>query len=230
MSKVFETTATATATVTALRDTDELDGTLLHLPVATEVLECEYGPGNEVIPTTTHYFDYDTAIASEQRQQQQQQQHIEEAILVPDNANHLNYAGVSDDSKTSVGRAERTGKIRSEREREAIRTNTNQIRARNYHAENALKSANDRARQRDKEGLQVVDDRLESAFTERELPEKLKSRKTAAAAAADTKTNINHHHQEKGTPRQKGYQVREYDCNTYDTNEYQVNEYTSMYD
>lgn len=205
--------------VRAVRDMDELEGTLL--PVATEVLEC--GPGNELIPVTTQVFDYDMGIASVQQQQQQQQaeeQVLKEAIPIPNNANGLNYAGVSDDSKTTVGKAKQTGIIRSEEELECIRKNKSKIIPRNYHEENAFKSANNRAKHRDREGLEVKNDHLGSAFTEKQLPEKLQSNKKDEEESDKKPEN----------PADKGYQVKEYDCTTYDTSDYKVTEYKSIYD
>eukprot|EP00536_Pseudo-nitzschia_multiseries_P014544 jgi/Psemu1/311108/fgenesh1_kg.721_\ len=200
---------TTTATVTGVRDVDELEGALL--PVATEVVEG--GPGNETIPTTTQVFDYDAAFSLER--QQREQEEFGEAIAIPDNGNRLNYAGVSDDSKTTVSKAEQTGRIRSEEELEYIRKNRSKILPRDYHEANSFKSANARAKQRNKEGLQVQSDHLE-AFTERLLPEKLKVKEQNAAKME--------------TPVKKGYQVNEYNCMTYDTSEYEVTEYKSIYE
>lgn len=204
----------AAATVTVVRDVDELEGTLL--PVATEVSECS--SGNHVVPTTTQVFDYDAAIVHKHQQLQQEEEELE-AIVIPDNANQLNYAGVSDDSRTTVSKAERTGRIRSEEELEYIRKNNSKIFSQNYHETNAYKSANARAKQRDKEGLEVKNDHLESRFTKIKLTEKLQS-------SRDKEENA----RKSEKPIQKGYQVKEYDCGAYDTSEYEVKEYKSIYD
>lgn len=203
----------ATPTAMAVREMDELEGSLL--PVATEVVEC--GPGNTVIPTTTQVFEYDAA-----EQEQWGEGELREAIVVPGNGNQLNYAGVSDDSKTTVGKAGQTGKIRSEEELETIRKNRQRIYAQNYHEENAFKAANARAKERDREGLQVKDDRLRSDFTEEKLPETLR-KKLQLDGTSDGKSN-------KEQAAKLGYQVSEYDCGNYETGDYEVTEYKSVYD
>lgn len=203
----------ATPTAMAVREMDELEGSLL--PVATEVVEC--GPGNTVIPTTTQVFEYDAA-----EQEQWGEGELREAIVVPGNGNQLNYAGVSDDSKTTVGKAGQTGKIRSEEELETIRKNRQRIYAQNYHEENAFKAANARAKERDREGLQVKDDRLRSDFTEEKLPETLR-KKLQLDGTSDGKSN-------KDQATKLGYQVSEYDCGNYETGDYEVTEYKSVYD
>lgn len=203
----------ATPTAMAVREMDELEGSLL--PVATEVVE--RGPGNTVIPTMTRVFEYDAA-----DQVQREGDDLEEAIVVPDNGSQLNYAGVSDDSKTTVGKAGQTGKIRSEEELEIIRKNRRKIYAQNYHQVNSFKAANARAKERDREGLQVKDDRLRSDFTEEKLPETLRE-KLQLDGTADGKSN-------KEQPAEPGYQVSDYDCGNYETNDYDVTEYKSVYD
>lgn len=214
--------ATATSTTTATRDMDELEGTLL--PMATQVIECDRRNMNSNISMAsaaipvTEFFDYDTAIAQEKQQQQEQEQEEIEATPIPDNANQLNFAGVSDDSKITVGKAEQTGKIRSEEELDYIRKANRKIHPRNYHEENSVKTANEIAKQRDRQGLQVQNDHIRTAFTETALPESLK------------REEQKEEQQKKPKKTGGGYQVKEYDCGLYETNNYEVKEYKSVYD
>lgn len=212
MSSKTEARVTAVATVSAVRDMEELEGTLL--PVATAV--SERGPGNGAIPAITQAFDYDEAISNEQ-QQQLAEEEFNEAFPIPDNANQRNFAGVSDDSKTAVGKADLIGKIRCEEELEIIRNNRRKIHSRNYFEANAYKSANERAKQRDREGLEVKDDRIGLSFAKNTLPEKVETSTEKYANNSETASK-------------SGYHVKEYECMTYDTNEYSVSEYKSIYD
>ena len=209
-------TSSIAATPIMTRDVDELEGTLL--PVATQVVECNSNTNKssmmaEASIPVTEFFDYDIAIAEEEQQEQQQQQEIE-AIPIPDNGgNKYNYAGVSDDSRTAISSAERTGKQRSEEELESIRRNKQRIFPHNYHEHNTMKAANEYALHRDREGLEVKDDHLDSgAFT---LPKKEEEEKQK---------------QKDQKPKASGYQVRDYDVGSYNTKSYDVNEYKSVYD
>lgn len=217
--------ATVTATTTAMRDMDELEGTLL-IPMATQVIECDdrrsinsnISMASAAVPVT-EVFDYDTAIAQEKQQQQRQQREEQEeveATPIPDNSNQLNYAGVSDDSKTTVGKAEQTGKIRSEEELDYIRKANRKVNPHNYHEVNSVKTANQIAKQRDRQGLQVRNDHIRTAFTENALPESLRREEPKE--------------EQQKKPKKTGYQVKEYDCGLYETNSYEVKEYKSVYD
>jgi hypothetical protein len=204
------------ATVTATRDMDELEGTLL--PVATQVVECDSNNKESMMAEAsipaTEFFDYDAAIAKEEQQEQEQQEI--EAIPIPDNGGMKhNYSGVSDDSRTAISSAERNGIQRSEEELEAIRRNKQRIFPHNYHEHNTMKAANEYALHRDREGLQVKDDHIDSDFI---LPKKTEEEEEIQNQKQNQK------------PKVSGYQVREYDTGSYDTKSYDVNEYKSVYD
>lgn len=194
------------------RDMEELEGALL--PVATEVVNQSdpnaYASTATVIPSVEAVFDYDTALRNEQQQE-------EEAVVVPDNANQLNYAGVSDDSKTTVGRAQQSGRIRSEEEKEAIRKANRKVYAQNYHEQNSIKSANERAKQRDREGLQIQNDRIAEQMA------------LAKAKAKESKEQEQQSQASTGY-QPKGYQIKDYDCGSYEIGTYEVTEYKSVYD
>ena len=191
---------------TNTRDIEELEGTLL--PVATAVVNPNdpnaVASTATVIPSVEAVFDYGTALRNEQQE--------EVAVVIPDNANQLNYAGVSDDSKSTVGRAEQTGRIRSEEEKEAIRKANRKVFAQNYHEQNAFKSANEYAKQRDREGIQISNE-----LSEKEM----------AAVKAPPKQQ---QQQQEKPPASKGYQIKDYDCGTYEISDYEVTEYKSVYD
>jgi hypothetical protein len=199
-----------------IRDMEELEGALL-LPVATEVV----GPNHNskvasatVIPSAEAFFDYDTALSNEQ---QRSREDDDEAVVVPDNGNQLNYAGVSDDSKSTVGRAQQTGKFRSEEELESIRKANRKVFSQNYHEKNNLKSANEWAKQRDREGLQMKNDHHIEEQNNMALSEISKAKEPP--------------NQEQQQPEKpKGYQIKEYDCGAYETGTYEVMEYKSVYD
>jgi hypothetical protein len=199
------------------KDMEELEGVLL-LPVATEVV----GPNQNsnaasatLIPSAEAVFDYDAAVVNEQKGSRED--NGDEAVVVPDNGNQLNFAGVSDDSKSTVGKAQQTGKIRSEEELESIRKANRKVFSQNYHEKNDFKSANEYAKQRDREGLQMKSDNYveEQTNVAKEPPKQAQ--------------------QQQKPQKPKGYQVKEYDCGAYETGAYEtstykVTEYKSVYD
>ncbi len=195
---------------TNARDMEELEGALL--PVATEVVNQNdpnaFASTATVIPSVEAVFDYDTALRNEE--------HQEEAVVVPDNANQLNYAGVSDDSKTTVGRAQQSGRIRSEEEKEAIRKANRKVFAQNYHEKNSIKSANAWAKQRDREGLQIQNDRI----AEQMALSKAKAKESKGQEQSQASNGY----------QPKGYQTKDYDCGSYEIGSYEVTEYKSVYD
>lgn len=192
------------------RDMDELEAVLL--PVATAVDDQNQNSNVAsiaVVPSTETYFDYDLALA-------QDGQALEDAVAIPDNGNERNYAGVSDDSKNMVGRAQQTGKIRSEEELESIRRANGKIFSQNYHQQYNVKAANEWAKQRDREGLQMKNNY--------EQEQRIASEKAKANELSKQKQQ-----QLKNTQGQ-AYQIKDYDCGSYETNEYKVAEYKSVYD
>jgi len=200
---------------------EELQGALL--PVATEVA-CQNNQNSSVtatasatvIPSVEAVFDYATALCNEQ-QQQAEESASDEAVVVPDNANQLNYGGVSDDSKPTVSRAQMEGRIRSEEELESIRRANRKVHSQNYHEQNSFKSANQWAKLRDRQGLQITNDHIEEQLALSE-----KSKKDSHPPPTAPKKEYEY--------EPKGYQIKEYDCGTYETNDYDITEYKSVYD
>lgn len=193
------------------RDAEELEGALL--PVATAVANNDSNPTTSiatVIPSTEAVFEYDTALQNEERLPE------EEAVAIPDNGSTLNYAGVSDDSKSTVGRAEVSGKIRSEQEIQAIKKANRKVFAQNYFEQTSFKAANERAKQRDREGLQIQNDHIEEQMAQ-------------AKAASEPPKQPETSQQSKGYET-KGYQIKDYDCGSYEINSYEISEYKSVYD
>lgn len=197
------------------RDMEELEGALL--PVAIPVVnqnnpnEVAVSTATAVIPSAEAVFDYDLALRNEQQQQEG------EAVAVPDNANQLNYAGVSDDSKSAVGMAQLNGRIRSEEEIESIKKANRKVFSQNYHEQNSVKSANAWAKQRDREGLQIQNDRIEEQMD--------RSKKAKAAAQKQEEQSLTSKEYQP-----KGYQIKDYDCGNYEISSYEVTEYKSVYD
>lgn len=196
------------------RDMEELEGALLPLPVATEVVLGSHQNSSVAtgIPSAEVVFDYNTALANEQQAREREREEPL-AVVVPDNGSQLNYAGVSDDSKSTVGRARQTGIIRSEEELESIRKAQRKVFSQNYHQKNSVKSANMRAKQRDLEGLQIQSNRIEEQV-----------------ALSEEKPEAKEPPRQEESQKPQGYQVKEYDCRTYETSTYDVMEYKSVYD
>merc|ERR1712137_815782 len=153
---------------------------------------------------------YDTALQNEYRLQE------EEAVAIPDNGTTLNYAGVSDDSKSAVSRAARSGKISSEEEIQSIRKANRKVFSQNYFEEKSFKAANETAKQRDREGLQIQNDHIE---------EQLAQAKAANVAPKQPGAS----QQSKGY-QTKGYQISDYNCGSYQIGDYEISEYKSVYD
>ena len=194
------------------RDEEELEGALL--PVATAVGQNDPNTTTSiatVIPSTETVFDYDTAL------QQEYQLQEEEAVAIPDNGTTLNYAGVADDSRTTVSRAQTAGKISSEEEIQSIRKANQKVFSHNYFEKQSFKAANARAKQRDREGMDVRNDHIEEQMAAK------------AKAAAEAKKQAEASQQSKEY-QPKGYQISEYDCGSYQTSDYEISEYKSVYD
>lgn len=194
------------------RDEEELEGALL--PVATAVGQNDSNTTTSiatVIPSTETVFNYDTALQHEYQLQE------EEAVAIPDNGSTLNYAGVADDSKTTVSRAQTAGKISSEEEIQSIRKANQKVFSHNYFEKQSFKAANARAKQRDREGMDIQNDHIEEQLAAK------------AKAAAEAKKQSEASQQSKEY-QPKGYQISDYDCGSYETSDYQISEYKSIYD
>jgi hypothetical protein len=176
------------ATARFLREEEELEGTLL--PVATPII------GN---------FEYETAMVEEQEQV---------AYPIPQISDNT---AVSDDSRPRVRQAQRTGRMAAEEENEAIRKANRKVFAHNYHEKEALRNANDIARERDRDGLRMKEDEFQIRAQEEE-------KRISEAKSSESK------------PKAAGYQVGGYAVKDYqfggdyDTSEYQASEYKSVYD
>jgi hypothetical protein len=190
----------------AARDEDELEGAFL-LPVACQV---DDERGLETPGIVLARFAYSTAIAEENQQQQQQQQVENVAYTIP----RHDKAAIADDSHTRVKLAERRGQMASEEEKDAIRKVNREVYSKNYFSSHAVEAANQRARIRDADGLQVED---------REI--KLPSHEHASSKGTVRSGTP------AGTAKVGGYAVNEYLVRTsYNTNEYETQEYHSVYE
>ena len=196
-----------TADIPPPRDEDELEGTLLSLPVATRVDEDRRHHDN---------FLFVTASAEEHMQQQQQQQQQQ-----PDNVAYTiprHEAAIADDSHSRVKLAERRGQIASEDEIDAIRNENRTAFSTNYFSSHAVEAANRKARIRDAEGLQVV-----------ERQEVSPPRHNSHDATSEGHENRSS--ESPNTTKARGYDVNEYSIRTeYKTSEYDTQEYRSVYE
>mmetsp|Transcript_4798 Transcript_4798/g.12317 ORF Transcript_4798/g.12317 Transcript_4798/m.12317 type:complete len:204 (-) Transcript_4798:2019-2630(-) len=197
------------------RDMEELEGALL--PVATEVVGNYNGDSNVTsaavaYPFTATVSGYDDALDNEQGLARGGNF---EAIVVPNNGDQPNYAGVSDDSRATIKRAERIGKIRSEEERESIRRANQKIHSQNEFHRDSIRRANQRAKERDREGLDTKIDHIAEQM---------------AQSAKVKAENAKKQQQEEQEQKTTGYHVKEYECGTYETKAYEVAEYNSIYD
>ena len=200
------------------RDMEELEGALL--PVATKVVGRDNENSNVtsaavVVQSVKTVYDYDAAIA---REQELANESKVEAVVIPDNGTQPNYAGVSDDSKSTIERAEQTGKIRSAEERESIRRANLKVFSQNYNERNSIRLANQRAKERDRVGLAIENDRIaeQMALSEKAKAEDAKKQQLLPLQEQEQKPT--------------GYEVKEYECGTYETKSYEVTEYKSIYD
>ena len=223
--------------VVAPRNREELDGTLL-LPVATHVPVMAADGLNmnittdappilataTVVPSTEMMFEYDdAAMAKEDRLQKQDGEGDEdenallaEGIVLPENnygATQHNYAGVSDDSRQNVRKANTAAVLKSHEELNAIRQAKQRIVPHQHHDNWTMQHANKNAQRRDREGLQIHNDHIGE-------------RKSAPVPPAAPPTTTRNPPSRSNT----GYHVHDYDVRAYDTNFYDVKDYNSVYD
>jgi hypothetical protein len=191
-----------TISARAARDEDELEGSLL--PVATQIAD-EPNSTNPAVPVA--HFHYDTAIAVERHQQQENI-----AYTIPQNEK----AAVADDSRSRIKFAQSKGLIASEEENEAVRNMNRQVFSKDYFSKQALLAANQNAKARNAQGLQITEN-PKSVDNERAA-----SREKSNNQEAPKKQEDNH---------VVGYDVREYNVGTdYQMSDYDVQEYKSVYD
>jgi hypothetical protein len=201
---------TAMATITAIREEDELEGVLL--PVATP-LGVSAGCRGAAAAVPLYTFDYDTAITSELQQEMEQV-----AYSIPTTASK---SAVVDDSRTRVKQAEQIALVSQEEENEAIRRANRNIYAKAYHTERGVEEANQLAHQRDFEGLEVKEDPPSAAKNLRGQKEKKKQEQDE-----NNRGNMKPKGYSAG-----GYEVSEYRFGSdYEVSEYKVSEYKSVYD
>lgn len=161
------------------------------------------------VPTTT--FSYSDAAVTTTTQNVQIDQELNDDIpsapLIP------RYEDLNSREKKealALRQAKMMGKIAAESEKEDIRRADKDIGAIQYYATQGVKEANAVARQRNREGVQIQEDKWFGH--EEEKP-------------ADQKDEDDSPFLNKG-----GYKVAAYDTQPYDTSEYNVTEYKSVYD
>lgn len=185
-----------------VRDIEELEGALL--PVATQIQE-QPNIENPAVPIA--YFEYEETAF------------VEEPDSVAHSLPQNERAAIADDSKIRVKLAEQRGKILSETEKEAIRNMNRQAFSKNYFTKQEMKAANQKAKYRDAEGLQIADrDSVITTSSQPSLAEEAVTRSTIDATGDQN--------QEKG-----GYEVEEFSFgDSYEIKDYDVQEYRSVYD
>jgi hypothetical protein len=163
------------------------------------------------------YFNYDTALAEEVQQERV-------APAVPER-----YDGTIVDQQDSrrLKVAERSGVIAAEEEKMLIRKGTLRGYAQSYHERNNIQTANQYARQRDRQGLQMKSDQQEQEWLARHHAQKEEEefnlQKQQKSSSSSKKPS-------SGYDVGGGYQTSDYQVESYDTSEYQVSQYKSMYD
>ncbi|CAJ1966879.1 unnamed protein product [Cylindrotheca closterium] len=205
---------------TALRDDDELEGTLLpaSFPVA----------GGETVPlAATAYpidnFEYNQAtMARAEAQYQQEEQTQQEAYPLEQNER----TALSDDSRTRVKYGARTGMIQQEAENEAIRRSNRKVFTHDYRERQLIKEANRKAR---------TVDTLERMGRTPAMTENRQSTSSNTTPARAEKKNAGAPTTKKSSSagsgyKMGGYEVKEYNIGSYDCGNYNISEYKSVYD
>jgi hypothetical protein len=199
------------------------------------------------------YFEYDDALAKEEQDelqqqlrqpllQQQQQESTgddEIAYAIPyvaaaGHQHHINNptdksSSIADDSQVAVKYAQYAGYIRAEQEREAIRQANRKVYAQNYWEAQSVDTANVVAKIRDREGLQIQDDHLQST-----LDNCNNNNNNNNNSKDRNETGCNDESSKQppaATRKQNGYQIQQYDiADDYETSQYDVEQYKSIYD
>jgi len=194
-----------TLSARAVRDEDELEGTLL--PVATQIIPDVPNIENPAVPLAS--FEYDTAIVVEW---QQQQENV--AFSIPQNVR----GAVADDSRSRVKLAQSKGLIAAEEEKDAIRNSNREVFSKDYFSQQAFQAANHNAKLRDSQGLQLPDTSSPSLSVQAG-----KNEKNAEGQREQLKKS--------GGYQVGGYKVKEYSSGSdYETHNYDIPEYRSVYD
>lgn len=183
------------------RDTDELEGTLLP-PVAVPVDENPNQMATAAVPVTAFVYTNENSLNTADAeiptapflplyQDSQTRQEVEQQALV---------------------KGKRRGKMEAETEKEEIGKASRETYAKNYHATRKVEVANEEARRRNAQGVQVDQDR----YTTAQGPNPKKKEEEEYAFQSSYKN---------------GYEVKEYETTEYQTSDdYEVSEYKSVYD
>ena len=216
-----------------------------------------------VLPVET--FNYDDALTSSVQDDEnvnygEQQHHQQYIIGHPPLAHHVpagiddqdfeaprRSRAIADDSSTTVRQSTHIGVIQSEQEKDAIRRANRKVYSQTYHEQASIETANQIAKLRDREGLEVRHDntvsseyvqdttatpKTEGAHQKQQEQQQQQTkttnvppshRSTAAAAAVAGATGTS-------SRGRGGYQIREYEIGSYETKSYNVKEYKSVYD
>ena len=192
------------------RDIDELEGALLPpnsdvtFQTTQVVTENETGNNNTSIPVATavpmNYFQYPTEIPKNEEDIP-----FAPSLKTPDDSSpEAQEREVS--QKSRIGSV--LGKIYASEERDSIKKVSVQAQAKSYFEKQRIDQAGEIAKQRDREGMEVRDDKYFN-------PEALQAIKK----------------QDEEFVRKGGdYEVSEYETKEYVTKDYEVNDYKSVYD
>lgn len=128
-------------------------------------------------------------------------------------------SAVANDSPHYVKIAELRGIIANEEEREATQKANRQVFSKDYFINQAVQEANQRAKIRDAQGLQIdSSDRLITSHGN-------------SSNTEEQQTSSKEHIQQASIQNVQGYQVKEYRMSSdYDTKDYKIQEYRSVYD
>jgi len=187
----------ATATKQSPRDTDELEGALLP-PVAVPVDE-NAQLATAAVPVTA--FVYDDGVTDAQAD-------IATAPFLP-----MYQDGESRNQveRQAIAKGKRRGKIEAESEKDEIGKASREQYAKNWHARRQVEVANEEARRRNQQGVQVEVDKY---TVERSNGKEVEKQDLAFPSAYPN-----------------GYDVAEYETTEYKTDDsYEVAEYKSVYD
>jgi hypothetical protein len=200
---------------------------------------------NSMAAVPIQFFDYDEALTQEEQDEMKQQlrqplllqqQEQQQKFLIEDEIAYAipyvvaatggcqqhfhNPNSIADDSQQAVMNAQYTGWIRVEEEREAVRKANREAYAHNYWEARSVEAANNAAKRRDQEGLQILqDDHLLCSLQD-------PISKCRKEESSDVQCKL-----PRPTTPKVGYHIQEYEMtDDYETSQYQVQEYKSIYD
>jgi hypothetical protein len=221
------------------RDFDELEGSLL--PTARQVGDEDGttsttgdGPNNAMAAVPTDVFRYDEATLAQERRQLEEEEEEQQQQYGKGQQPRVGHAltvatAVAPDDERTVRKAEHHGILRAEEEKEAIRNANRRVYSHNYHEQLAVHLANEIARRRDREGLQVRQAQQHQQHHPQDGPHNKDSGQHGNGNPKES--NDKSKAEVRGRRAGGGYQFREYNMeDTYEPHEYQVKEYKSVYD